>query len=79
MFLVGGSQPNTRAGRFVMSSLNPGSGILSLDSARQALVFFFLTVRAGTKSIIIDVTCNKREKWFIFNIYFYFGIWLHWS
>ena len=41
MFLVGGSQPNMRAGRFVMSSLNPGSGILSLDSARQALVFFF--------------------------------------
>lgn len=77
MFLVGGSQPNTRAGRFVMSSLNPGSGILSLDSARQALVFL-LTVRAGTKSII-DVTCNKREKQFIFNIYFYFAIWLHWS
>ena len=85
MFPVGGSQPNTRAGRFVTGSLNPGAGTLSLDSAREALflfvclfLFFFLAVRAGTKSIIRDIACNKREKQFIFNIYFHFSIWLHW-
>ena len=71
MFPVGGSQPNTRAGRFVTGSLNPGADTLSLDSAREALFLFvcfcsfFLTVRAGTKSIVRDTACNKREKQFI--------------
>ena len=84
MFPVRGSQPNTRAGRFVTGSLNPGAGTLSLDSAREALFLFvcfcsfFLTVRAGTMSIVRDTACNKREKQFIFNIYFHFSIWLHW-
>ena len=40
MFPVGGSQPNTRAGRFVTGSLNPGADTLSLDSAREALFLF---------------------------------------
>ena len=40
MFPVGGSQPNTRAGRFVTGSLNPEAGTLSLDSAREALFLF---------------------------------------